>query len=115
MPEFHWPLLAVDVCGIESLFVHFTESPTLTAIGFGENAVVVSTDEPDTMLADAVAPVVVPVPVVVELGVPVEFELLLPHAAAERRTTKATASTRPNCIRSPLRESTASRQQTRCR
>jgi hypothetical protein len=89
-------------------------------IGFGENAVVVSTEAPDTMLADAVAPVVVvvvvvpvvvvPVPVVVELGVPVEFELVLLHAAAERRAAKAkaTANTRPICIKSPLRESTAS-------
>jgi len=106
-PEFHALLFAVDVCATESLFVHVTESPTLRVIGFGENAVVVRKDAPDTMLAAAVAPVVVVVvvvPVVVELGVPVEFELLLPQAAAER-TTKATAITRPICIRSPLRES----------
>ena len=48
-PEFHAPLLAVDVCDVESRFVHVTVVPTATVIGFGENAVVVSVDAPATI------------------------------------------------------------------
>ena len=56
-PEFHAPLFAVDVCATESLLVHVTVPPTLTLIGFGEYAVVVSVVDPDTI--DTGVPVVV--------------------------------------------------------
>jgi len=48
-PESHAPLSAVDVCVVESLFIHVTLPPTATEIGFGEYAVVVRTDAPLTM------------------------------------------------------------------
>jgi hypothetical protein len=44
------PLLPdATVWGCESLFVHVTVLPTLTWIGFGENAVSVRLEEPGTM------------------------------------------------------------------
>ena len=36
-PEFQTPVSDVDVCAIESVFVHVTLPPTFTAIGFGED------------------------------------------------------------------------------
>jgi hypothetical protein len=57
-PELHVPPSAVDVCAVESLLVHITEPPTGTVIGFGEYAVVVNVDEPATMAAGTLEPVV---------------------------------------------------------
>jgi hypothetical protein len=57
-PELHVPPSAVDVCAVESLLVHITEPPTATVIGFGEYAVVVNVDEPATIAADTLEPVV---------------------------------------------------------
>lgn len=34
-PEFHAPLSELDVCDVESLFVHVTDEPTETLSGFG--------------------------------------------------------------------------------
>jgi hypothetical protein len=51
-PESHAPPLAVDVCEVLSLLVHVTVPPTGTVMGFGANAVVVSTDAPLTMETD---------------------------------------------------------------
>jgi hypothetical protein len=86
VPEFQTPVFESDVWGVESLLTHLTESPTFMLIGFGEYAVVVSANEPGTMLAVVVAPdVVAGVAAGVELGAVVEPELLLLHAAAARR------------------------------
>ena len=49
LPEFQAPPSPVDVCVVLSLFVHVTVPPTATLIGLGENAVVVSVDEPLTI------------------------------------------------------------------
>jgi hypothetical protein len=47
LPEFHVPLLSdVDVCVIESLFIHVTVVPVEIVSGFGLNAVVVSAAAP---------------------------------------------------------------------
>ena len=59
VPELQAPVLEVDVWIVESLLTHLTESPTFTVIGFGEYAVVVSANEPGTMLAVVVAPAVI--------------------------------------------------------
>jgi hypothetical protein len=56
-PEFHAPLLAVEVCVVLSLFVQVTVPPTATVTGFGANAVVVRTEAPCTI--DAGVPAVV--------------------------------------------------------
>ena len=74
VPELNAPLFATDVCATESLFVHVTVPPTATVTGFGEYAVVVSVDDPDTI--DTGVPVVV--------GAVVNGEE--PHAAASMDT-----------------------------
>jgi hypothetical protein len=43
----------VTVCGYVSSFVHVTVSPTLTSTGFGENAVSVRDEEPETIETEA--------------------------------------------------------------
>jgi hypothetical protein len=73
VPEVHAPLLATELCATESLFVHVTVPPTATVTGFGEYAVVVSVDDPDTI--DTGVPVVV-------VGAVVDDEDEEPHAAA---------------------------------
>ena len=93
VPELQAPVLEVDVWTVESLLTHFTESPTFMLIGFGEYAVVVSANEPGTMLAvvvaaDVVAGVAAGVAAGVELGAVVEPELLLLHAAVARRALR---------------------------
>ena len=82
VPEVHAPLLATELCATESLFVHVTAPPTATVTGFGEYAVVVSVDDPDTI--DTGVPVVV-------VGAVVEGEDEEPHAAAniDRRIKSA--------------------------
>ena len=45
----------VTVCGVESLLVHVTVSPTLISIGFGSYESVVKLDEPGVMSAVTVA------------------------------------------------------------
>ena len=47
--EFHAPPVSLDVCVVVSLFTHVTVVPTGTFVGFGEKAVVVSTDAPLTI------------------------------------------------------------------
>jgi len=49
LPEFQAPPSPVDVWVVLSLFVQVTVPPTATLIGLGENAVVVSVDEPRTI------------------------------------------------------------------
>jgi len=49
VPESQVPLSPVDVCGVESLFIHVTLPPVLIEIGLGEYAVVVRTDAPATI------------------------------------------------------------------
>jgi hypothetical protein len=73
LPEFQAPLLATELCVTESLLVHVTVPPTATVTGFGEYAVVVSVDDPDTI--DTGVPVVV-------VGAVVDGEDEEPHAAA---------------------------------
>jgi hypothetical protein len=77
VPELNAPLFATDVCVTESLFVHVTVPPTATVTGFGEYAVVVSVDDPDTI--DTGVPVVV-------VGAVVDGEDDEPHAAASMDT-----------------------------
>ena len=48
-PEFHAPLLPVDVCVVVSLLVQVTVPPTATVTGLGANAVVVSKEAPFTI------------------------------------------------------------------
>jgi hypothetical protein len=48
-PESHAPSSAVDVCVVESLLIHVTESPAFTSTGFGAYAVLVNTVAPTTM------------------------------------------------------------------
>ena len=72
VPDVHAPLLATELCATESLFVHVTVPPTATVTGFGEYAVVVSVDDPETI--DTGVPVVV--------GAVVDGEDEEPHAAA---------------------------------
>jgi len=77
LPELHAPLFETEVWVVESLFVHVTVPPTATVTGFGEYAVVVSVDDPDTIETG--------VPVVV-VGAVVDGEDEEPHAAANMDT-----------------------------
>jgi hypothetical protein len=52
VPDVHAPVFEMEVCAVESLFVHVTVPPTLTVTGFGEYAVVVNVDDPDTIDTD---------------------------------------------------------------
>ena len=72
VPEFHALLFATELCATESLLVHVTVPPTATVTGFGEYAVVVSVDDPDTI--DTGVPVVA--------GAVGDGEDEEPHAAA---------------------------------
>ncbi len=67
----------VTVCGVESLLVHVTVSPTLISIGFGAYASVVSLDESGVMSAVTVA-------------AKAEFEVLVEKIATEAIETPTT-------------------------
>jgi hypothetical protein len=49
VPDVHAPVFETELCATESLFIQVTVPPTATVTGFGENAVVVSVDDPETM------------------------------------------------------------------
>jgi hypothetical protein len=83
IPEFHIPPSATESCAIESLLVHVTVVPTVTATGFGTNAVVVSVRALVGIDTAVELPVVGGVVEGDELG---EEELLHP-ATAERAAT----------------------------
>ena len=87
VPELHRPVLDEDVWAVVSLLVHVTDVPCLTMTGFGENAVLLRSEEFRTMLADVVV-------VDVELGAIVDVDVLLLHAAAARRLAVNPAATR---------------------
>jgi hypothetical protein len=96
-PEVHAPPFATEVCVTESLFVHVTVPPTATVAGLGENAVVVSVDDPDTIETG--------VPVVLGEVVDGDDEL---HAE-ERVNTKIASAIRTN-----MTTSCVDRPQSRC-
>jgi hypothetical protein len=88
-------LALVDVCVVLSLLCHVTVVPTATVIGFGEYAVVVIVDAPDTI--EIVDP---PAGVGVGVGVVIVGELLCPHPTS--MTVKAMVpNTRLNIRHAP--------------
>jgi hypothetical protein len=79
------PVLATAVCVVVSLFSQLTVVPTVTVMGLGAYAVVVSKDAPLTMVIDVL-------PAGAFAGVP-EGDVLLPHAEM-KITDKRIAQTR---------------------